>query len=233
MTYPEFQDKCLAARRVNPDDVQGFQCVDLPVQFVRDVAGLTSFMGNGNAIDYVHPNSQLSKVASFLKTTDVRQADIVVLVGLKGNPWGHVGLGTGNKDGAKTEILEQNGQTGNGQGTGGDAIRTRFIENSRIAGVVRLNNLSAPAPVAAVPAPRQQTVTLPHTTSGGTWRAYRVGGTYVPGTEAYILQPGKYGDLTYPVVAWVANGQAAVIDTQMCGRVVVWTAGTDAIIRAN
>jgi hypothetical protein len=87
----------------------------------------------------------------------VEQGDIVILYGLHSNADGHIGLATGNQNSTQFELLEQNGQTGNGSGLEGDAIRTRYIDKSRIAGVLR--------PKTVIPPPVTYSVTYSGTTA--------------------------------------------------------------------
>ena len=136
MTYTDFQNKWIG-KRVDYDGVYGFQCVDLIKQYLAECYGLSPGAW-GNAIDYwkstnVNILTKFTKVAS----NDAKQGDIVVLNGTSGNPYGHIGIATGAIDATNVEILEQNGSTGNASGTGGDAIRKRFVARSRVAGLLR------------------------------------------------------------------------------------------------
>lgn len=127
--------------RIDYDGVYRYQCVDLILQYVAEVYGLRSGV-NGNAIDYWNkPTATLLSKFDKVATKEPKAGDIVVLNGLPGNPYGHIMLAINSTTG-----LEQNGSSGNGSGVGGDAIRTRAIPKSRIAGVLR--------PKAAAPAPK-------------------------------------------------------------------------------
>lgn len=220
-----FKDRWLN-RQIDYDHVYAYQCVDLILQYIYEIYGLPSGV-RGNAIDYWNnPSKPLLDKFNKVPTSDAIASDIVVLHGLGGNPYGHVGIATGSSNAAQVEILEQNGQTGSGTGQGGDAIRTRFIDRTRIAGVLR------PKPAATVvvvnaPAPDQAAVHLP--ASVPSWALYRVGSGLRKGTSDQIatLAPSKYGGLTYPIVARVGD-YGVVIDTQMYGRGVIWVKGTDA-----
>lgn len=135
-------------RRVDFDHVFAYQCVDLILQYVYEVYGLTAV--RGNAIDYWNnPSPALISKFHKLASTDAIAGDIVVLNGHPGNPYGHIGIATGNVNATEIEILEQNGQDGSGSGIGGNAIRTRFILKNRVAGLLRANDV----PAAAAPAP--------------------------------------------------------------------------------
>jgi len=147
MTYQEFEKKWLG----QVTDTDGFppeakyQCVDLIKQYMHDLVGLP-FGSYGNAVDYWNGTSPvvLTKFDR-VPTQDVRQGDIVVLSGLRGNIFGHIGLATQNWDGSDTfEMLEQNGSTGNGLGQDKDRIRKRRIPRGRIMGMLRAKDLPAP-----------------------------------------------------------------------------------------
>lgn len=115
---------------------QWYQCVSLVKEYLR---GFGLNPGHwGHAIDYwgrTHPDilTRFDRV----QTSAAEQGDIVILLGLPGNPYGHIGISTGRLDPASVEILEQNGQTGGGTGMSGDRIRTRFVARGRVAGVLR------------------------------------------------------------------------------------------------
>lgn len=210
-------------KRVDYDHVYAYQCVDLILEYIKENYGLATGVW-GNAIDYwTHTSPPLLTKFDRIQTTDCQQGDIVVLNGVNGNPYGHIGIAV-SQDASNVTMLEQNGATGNGSGTGGDAIRTRAIPKSRIAGVLRPKG--APAPVNNAPA-AGATVFLPG--SVRTWRLYRVGSGLRPNTTDQIAQlaPSQYGGLTYKIVSWVGD-YAVVIDTQMFGRGVIWVKGTEA-----
>lgn len=140
--YTDFKSEW-TGRRVDYDHVYNYQCVDLILQYVAEKYGLPSGV-TGNAIDYWYRTSaplfsRFDKIA----TNDCRQGDIVVLSGLAGNPYGHIGI-CDSQAGANVTILEQNG-AGGGTGTGRDAVELRAIPRSRVVGVLRPKG-SAPAP---------------------------------------------------------------------------------------
>lgn len=211
-------------RRIDYDHVYAYQCVDLILQYVKENYGLATGVW-GNAIDYWRrPSPALLTKFNLVSSTDCQQGDIVVLNGLAGNPYGHIGIAV-SQDNSTVTILEQNGATGNGSGVGGDAIRTRAVSKSRIAGLLKPK--APPAPPAP-PAPATTgTVFLP--ASVRSWRLYRVGSGLRPNTsdQIAVLAPYLYGGLTYKIVARVGD-YAVVIDTQMFGRGVIWTKGTEA-----
>lgn len=224
MTYQQFKDSRLGGR-VDYDNVYAYQCVDLVLQYLKDCYGLNGGIW-GNAIDYWNRTSSpiLTKFDK-LSTKDCKQGDIVVLNGLPGNPYGHIGICDG-QDANNVIILEQNG-AGGGSGTGSNAIRTRAVTKSRIAGILRPKGSTQPMPA---PAPARQTVTLPaHVQS---WRLYRVGSYLRPNTgdQIAVLAPAHFGGLTYKIEAWVGD-YAVVIQTQMFGRGVIWIKGTEAVIK--
>lgn len=221
--YQDFKNRWLG-RQIDYDHVYAYQCVDLILEYVKECYGLSSGVW-GNAIDYWRkPTATLLTKFDLVASTDCRQGDIVVLNGLAGNPYGHIGI-CDSQDGANVTILEQNGATGNGSGVGGDAIRLRAVPKSRIAGLLRPKGAAAPT------TPQTSgSVTLP--ASVRTWRLYRVGSGLRPNTsdQIAILTPYAYGGLTYRIESWVGD-YAVVIQTQMFGRGVIWVKGTEAIIK--
>lgn len=147
MDYDTFAAQWLG-RRIDYDHVYNYQCVDLILEGLHDIYGIASGV-SGNAIDYWNnPSAPLLARFDKVASTDVQKGDIVILNGLPGNPDGHIGWGTGNVNGTDIEILEQNGQSGDGDGgnpqltgnpplTDGNQIRTRYIPKVRIAGLLR------------------------------------------------------------------------------------------------
>lgn len=123
---------------------QWYQCVSLIKQYLRECYGIeTGYWGN--AINYwTSTSSILLEKFDRLAITDVRKGSIVILRGLPGNAAGHIMIGTGSEDASMFEGMEQNGSTGGGTGTGGDAIRTRSVAKDRIAGVLQPKVLSVP-----------------------------------------------------------------------------------------
>lgn len=145
MNFDSFMNEWLG-RRIDYDKVYAYQCVDLILQYIYECYGIPSGV-NGNAIDYWNnPSIPLLDKFDKLDGSDALQGDIVVLNGLPGNADGHIGIATGNVNASDVEILEQNGADGNGSGVGGDAIRTRYLPRSRVAGLLRPKDVVA-APV--------------------------------------------------------------------------------------
>jgi hypothetical protein len=220
MTYQTFKDEW-SGRRVDYDHVYGFQCVDLIVQWCYE-NGLGSGIW-GNAIDYANAPT-LTFRQNFTRVSDYQPGDVVVLFGLAGNPYGHIGL-FDHADASGIWLLEQNA-TGSADGLGRSAIGVyRAISPSRVAAVWRLDSAVAPTP----PPPARQTVTLPGWVQS--WRLYRVGSGLRPNTTDQIatLAPSQFGGLSYKIEAWVGD-YAVIITTQMFGRGVIWVKGTDAQI---
>ena len=210
-------------RRIDYDHVYAFQCVDLILQYCKEVVGVGSGIW-GNAIDYANRPSPLF-VQKFTRVGDYQVGDVVVLYGLSGNPYGHIGI-LDAFDATSIRLLEQNG-AGGGDGLGRNAIGVyRNIPKSRVAAIWRPNGTQAPPP----PAPARQTVFLPGWVQS--WRLYRVGSGLRPNTTDQIatLAPAQFGGLTYKVEGWVGD-YAVVIQTQMFGRGVIWVKGTDAVIK--
>lgn len=136
MSYTAFRNKWLG-KRVNYDGIYGYQCVDLIKQYAHEEYGIKAGAW-GNAIDYwynTHPD--ILKGYSKLSTKEARIGDVVVLKGVNGNPYGHVGIANKSAGWSTVQILEQNGSTGSGSGTGGDAIRLRSVPKWRVVGVLR------------------------------------------------------------------------------------------------
>lgn len=156
MTYAEYQQMWLgtpiAQRRVDYDGFANYQCVDLIKDCLDRVYGIKPGSW-GNAIDYwYHTNPAIFAKFRVVTGTLAKAGDIVVFETnrtpiIKGKQPGHIALATGNQTATAVEVLEQNGSTGGGSGTGGDAIRTRYISKSRIAGILR--------PLTSVPGPSQ------------------------------------------------------------------------------
>lgn len=220
MTYQIFKQEWLG-RSVDYDHVYSKQCVDLITQYCYEL-GITGVWGN--AIDYAN-NPTRNFALNFSRVGDYQPGDVVVLYGLSGNPFGHIGI-LDSDGGSTIRLLEQNGATGNGGGTGNDAISVwRSIPKSRVAAIWRHN---APV-VIPPPPPARSTVTLP--ASVQSWRLYRVGSGLRPNTTDQIatLAPSQYGGLTYKIEAWVGD-YAVVIQTLYFGRGVLWVKNTEAII---
>lgn len=136
MTYQQFQNKWLG-KSVDIDKVYGRQCVDLIKQYMVETQGVPNG-AYGNAIDYWYkPHVNVLKKFDKIATSWPKQGDLVVLKGINGNPFGHIGIASGNTNLVATQILEQNGSTGNGSGVGGDAIRLRYVPRWRVLGVLR------------------------------------------------------------------------------------------------
>lgn len=224
MTYQEFKNEW-NGRRIDYDHVYAYQCVDLILQYVKECYGLASGVW-GNAIDYWNrPSPSLLTEFDLVAGHDAKQGDIVVLYGLSGNPYGHIGI-CDHVDGSGIWLLEQNA-TGSADGLGKSAIGVyRAIPFSRVAGLLRAKYVAPPPPP---PAPARSTVTLPAWVRS--WRLYRVGSGLRPNTTDQIatLAPSQFGGITYKIVSWVGD-YAVVVDTQMFGRGVLWVKGTDAII---
>lgn len=223
MAYANFKQRWQGGR-IDYDHVYAYQCVDLILIYIKEEYGLASGVW-GNAIDYWRrPSAPLLTKFDLLATTDARQGDIVVLNGLAGNPYGHIGI-CDSATPTVVNILEQNG-SGSGTGTGLDSIRVRGVPKSRIAGILRPKAAPVPPPA---PAPARGEVFLP--SSVRSWRLYPLGGSLIPGTEKAFLAPYQFPPgLTYKIVAWVGD-YAVVIDTQMFGRGVIWVKNTEAQIR--
>lgn len=209
-------------KRVDYDHVYSFQCVDLILEWCYE-NGIPNGIW-GNAIDYATRPAP-TFVQKFDRVSNYQPGDVVVLYGLSGNPYGHIGL-FDHQDGSGIWLLEQNA-TGSGDGLGRSAIGVyRAIPQSRVAAIYRLKQPTPPP----APAPARQTVFLPgHIQS---WRLYRVGSGLRPNTsdQIAVLAPAQFGGLTYKVEGWVGD-YAVIIQTQMFGRGCIWIKGTEAVIK--
>jgi hypothetical protein len=136
MSYQTFKNQWLG-KRIDFDRVAGYQCVDLIKQYLASEFGLTPGSW-GNAIDYwYNTNPALLTKFDKLSTKETRTGDIVIFAGINGSPYGHIGIADSPAGTITVGTLEQNGATGNGAGTAGDAIRVRGIPKWRVVGVLR------------------------------------------------------------------------------------------------
>lgn len=138
MTYSEFKTKWLG-KRVDTDGLYGYQCVDLAKQYLKEVHAVP-FGSYGNAIDYwLRTAPVILKKFTRLQSTRVLPGDVVILKTTSTNPYGHIGVADKRYNLANPYIciLEQNGSTGSGSGTGPNAIRTRWVLRTRVAGILR------------------------------------------------------------------------------------------------
>lgn len=142
MTYREFETYALRLGRVDFDKVFGYQCVDLVKLYMYKRYKVPNG-AYGNAIDYWYRTSNVvlqkfKKVAgSNAKAGDIVIFETNVTPMVKGMQPGHIGVATGGLTSTSVEILEQNGSSGGGTGTGGDAIRKRYKPRYRVAGLLR------------------------------------------------------------------------------------------------
>lgn len=175
MSYKTFKSQW-NGKNVDYDGVYGKQCVDLIKQYIAQEYGLKPGAW-GNAIDYFYsPNSAILAKFDRLSTKQARSGDIVILNGVNGNPYGHIGISDASSGILTVTILEQNGATGNGSGVGGDAIRLRAVPLSRVVGVLRPRTAKPSLRMPAVGS--SITISVPRT-------AFKPGTTQAVGT----LQP--------------------------------------------
>lgn len=217
MDYQDFQNKWLH-KRVDTDGFPKgaiYQCADLVKQYMRDCYGVV-YGAYGNAIDYwTRPAAAVMAKFDKIQTRDVRTGDLVPLSGLGDNPFGHIGIATGAQTSTTIEVLEQNGSTGKGQGTRGDAVRKRFVPKSRVPGVLRPKAVHVPSPANH---PYAWAVGKTVHLIGTSWRVYKVGST-APREAVATLAPNKYGGLDYKILATDTAKNSVVIETSMFGRV--------------
>lgn len=231
--FTTFKQRVLAEGRIDFDHQQGYQCVDLDRQWWYE-NGITNTGGNPTAISYwTNPPASLVAACDRIESSDAQAGDAVILRTNGTSPGdfsgdGHIGVATGAVSNTQIEILEQHGQGGTADGLGGNAIRTRYVDRSRVAGLYRIKQAS-PAPLTPPSAdvPAGKYVVLPASVSS--WTAYRVGSALRKGTSDVVgtLDPAEYGGLKYQIVQWVAD-KAVIINTQSFGQVVIWVKDTDA-----
>lgn len=166
-----------------PED-NPYQCVDLVKLYLKEKFNI-QYGTFGDAINY-WTDTHSSIVAKFNKilTHDVKNGDIVVLNGLPGNPYGHIGIAASKNIDGEFDLLEQNGSTGNGLGGQNDKVRIRKIDVSRIAGVLR------PKTTDGFISPRPKPVTNPK-------QYYKIkrGDTFWGLESAWQLPHGRLQDL--------------------------------------
>lgn len=210
MSFATFKQKWLG-KRVDYDKVYGFQCVDLIKQYLHEEKSLRPGAW-GNAIHYwTRPNKEILAKFDKVSGSAAKSGDVVIFKTLGRDDFsgeGHIGVATGRLTATEVEVIEQNGSTGSGDGLNGNAVRTRFIARSRVAGLLRPK-----ATWLVTEDVKGKTVYLkPHVSS---WRVYK------PGTRVEVarLNPKKFGGLEYKIVYVDSLPQRVIIDTQMFGRV--------------
>lgn len=184
MTYQQFKNRWLG-KRVDIDRVYGYQCVDLIKQYMFETAGIKNG-AYGNAIDYwVKTHSVVRNKYNRIAGSDAIQGDIVILKGVNGNPYGHIGI-CENKNIVSIQILEQNGSSGNGSGVGRDSIRLRWIPRWRVAGLLRLK-VDATYYVVK----RGDTLSKIATRYGISWRDIYNNNKSIIGSNPSLIYPGQ------------------------------------------
>lgn len=150
ISYQDFKAQWLG-KRVDYDHVFSYQCVDLILQFLYQCAGVGGGVW-GNAIDYATKPTAGFLNATVRVTDGSKVAGDILVFKSPATPDGHITLRDTNLD----YMLEQNGYTGNGSGTGKDAIGVyRPIPYDRLVAVYRIKQFvpAAPAPAEQAPAP--------------------------------------------------------------------------------
>jgi len=207
MNYQQFKSKWIG-KRVDYDRVYGFQCVDLIKQYLAENYGLKPGAW-GNAIDYWYStNPAITAKFDRLSTSAARRGDIVIFKGINGNPYGHIGICDSDAGLIYVDTLEQNGSTGNGSGTGGDAIRVRGIPRWRVVGVLR-QKVAIPTKVGmpAVGSRVQFTINRTAFVAGTT----KVKGTLVPDIRIVRGYDPVYPNRILVNSAAVGNGVAVAL----------------------
>ena len=148
MAYIDFEKQWLG-QRVDHDHANLYQCVDLAKQYADQELHITPGAW-GAAKNWWLDESIAAKLnCNRIATTHVQAGDIVPLMPVDtrfAHRDGHIGIATGNQTPNTFELLEQNG-TGSGSGTGADAIRKRYINKTRMYGVLRPKTVASPAPL--------------------------------------------------------------------------------------
>lgn len=195
MSYTTFESKWIGKRTDTDGIPQGavYQCVDLVKRYMNEEFGLP--LGSyGDAVKYwTNTASVILTKFDKISTTTVKMGDIVPLRpvdSLPSHAAGHIGVATGNQNATSVEILEQNGSTGGGSGTGADAIRKRYVPKTRILGVLRPRASSPSHPLAWTVG---KTVRL----KAKSHRVYPVGSLPPRDNLAYTLLPNKPPVRTY------------------------------------
>jgi hypothetical protein len=175
MTFDDFRNNHPTGSRVGDDSLVAsgeetertkYQCVSLVKAYIRECYNLEPGAW-GNAIHYWTRTAQplLTKFYQ-VSNSEAQKGDIVILWGVNNNPLGHIGIATGGLTATTIDILEQNGYTGGGTGTGQDAIRTRWVARSRVAGLLR--------PIAVAQPVATPSTYMSYTPASGVKRANKV-----------------------------------------------------------
>jgi len=174
MTYSQFKAQWLG-HKIDYDKVDGFQCVDLILQFLSQCAGVSGGV-SGNAVDYAKkPSPAFVKAVNEVTDGSKQAGDILVFVSAA-TPDGHIAL----RDTSLDKMLEQNG-VGTGTGLGKDAIGVyRVIPYNHLIMTYRLKVFSAKP-------------SLPHGTALVTKQCYvrSAPNTSAPLAGSRILEPGN------------------------------------------
>ena len=154
--------------RVDYDHVFYYQCVDLILEYMKEVGHVAAGI-SGNAIDYwYHPSPALVNACVKIAKTDLIQGDIVCLAPIDAQPIhaeGHIGL-LDSKTVTTVRPLEQNA-LGTGDGLGKNAIGVyRDIPMTRVLGGWRpKSTIPAPNPGGTATVLREAYVRISPTTS--------------------------------------------------------------------
>lgn len=137
MLYKDFEQKWLT-KRVDYDNVGGFQCVDLAKQYMKEVYGKDIGSWGGSAWSGWNKLMKDDSFILYLGGLKFRIPPIGSLVFFEpktmGNEYGHVGVCAYSQFGSDSiDILEQNGK-GGGNGIYEDAIRIHTYKFSQIGG---------------------------------------------------------------------------------------------------
>jgi surface antigen len=218
MTYQMFKQKWLG-KRVDYDSVYGYQCVDLIKQYLAECYGLKPGAW-GNAVNYwLNPAPAILNKFDRIATNQTKTGDIVIFT--SSNRYGHVGIADGATGWLNVPTLEQNGSTGNGSGTGGDAIRIRGISKSRVMGVLRPKAITPVTQLKMPPIGSSVKFSVPRTAfvAGTT----TVKGTLQPDTRIVRGYDPKYPNRIIVNSASVGNGVAVALFYTPGARIDGWT----------
>lgn len=156
MTFSEYESNAITTvHRVDYDGIEQYQCIDLVRDCLDKVFSIRATGGPANAIAYwTNPPRSFIDHMQRLETSDAVAGDVLIFrtygrTDLAGD--GHIAMATGGLNASQVEVLEQHGAGGNPDGLGGNAIRTRWIDRSRVIGLYRPRAVVPATPVTPAP----------------------------------------------------------------------------------
>lgn len=131
MSYQDFYNKYIGKRVAYPP-LPTYECVSLVKQYLDECFGIKPGSWGDAKYYWLATNPTLLKRFNKIGGIIPKQGDIIILKPTIANKYGHIAIAHDS-----TTMLEQNGSTGTGIGTGNDAIRLRTIPIERLYGVLR------------------------------------------------------------------------------------------------